>query len=866
MRTEDIEVLSKSITKMTYPFVAAYPDALQQKVNNLHIRMLGLYSRREDIQISYPMGDLTEKGNKELRDILSEYQDALTERRNELANEPDKHKLEMSFLDNALYNLNSMSRGENTIGTENQTSLNELMNKLPEGIKQIDSEEELEELEELQEKVPLYKCAEMALRSQKNADDIRKAEADENVTEERLQNLERERNEINQEAREAFGVLRDQADSEEMKAQFEYGNELDLDEFIDDSLKPAIDELDSKLPEVEESEENLEEELRDTVDPNAIQRNGQAAAQDLSRSRKQHATEAFIRNSNASWNEQGRRNAKDHGRPETEFTTEELKQAQEYERVTNKHENAKFTDPEVLKQQEAQRSKIIQDRSSWFRLNPDKVPVSGGEAKETKEGMQPKAEEMKNGQPDGSKPNMAQPRTQKPQYSQYTPQQIQQFVNFYDNKQRTAVNIYQTAEIDRRNAVMALQAMPKTVNSGIQDVRARQGTFYSKMQDLRLGQNYNAAKSPAYYSMEQALTKVIELNEKSSPAEIKKAYKDLQDTTSDYMKEYGGFGSSFRSQGTKMNLNTAKELNSLAGTALSSYNIRAGQDAQVSEAYDKFRGSLEKFASLKIQPDGKEKPASIAEIGQAYSQLANDGKKLAAFTINDPNTGFMVNSFNDAKFNYFAEGLRGIPVKLPLAYAPALVQMQRNSVIYGLQQQNAAKPEQMNNDNTKVPSLKEDPKAIPQDPQYDSLTNEAQRKNYFVAGWAFIAAGGMSEEQKAKHDKLFKSYMNPVKPDGTPDTELAESRRQGIEEARKEALKDSVRLRDDMFEGNKMFEKSSGKVYSENTEKKALADIMGEKLKAIDKEASRSREVTNARQKKAEQNRLSPQKVDSFSM
>ncbi len=119
---------------------------------------------------------------------------------------------------------------------------------------------------------------------------------------------------------------------------------------------------------------------------------------------------------------------------------------------------------------------------------------------------------------------------------------------------------------------------------------------------------------------------------------------------------------------------------------------------------------------------------------------------------------------------------------------------------------------------------------------YNSLKNEQERLDFFVACWATAAAGGMTKEMGEEHDRLFREYISPRNPDGSLNTKLAEERMLGIYNARHEAHLEAEKVRQQtMRASGQMQQAQPAGAFIRYAEESRLAGIMDQVADAAGK-------------------------------
>ena len=135
---------------------------------------------------------------------------------------------------------------------------------------------------------------------------------------------------------------------------------------------------------------------------------------------------------------------------------------------------------------------------------------------------------------------------------------------------------------------------------------------------------------------------------------------------------------------------------------------------------------------------------------------------------------------------------------------------------------------------------------------YNSLKNEQERLDFFVACWATAAAGGMTKEMGQEHDRLFREYISPRNPDGSLNEKLAQERMLGIYSARHEAHLQAERVRQQVMQttGETVPVRPAG-AYAGYVEEVRLARFMDQVAGAAEKGAYRNISLSELEKKVA---------------
>lgn len=135
---------------------------------------------------------------------------------------------------------------------------------------------------------------------------------------------------------------------------------------------------------------------------------------------------------------------------------------------------------------------------------------------------------------------------------------------------------------------------------------------------------------------------------------------------------------------------------------------------------------------------------------------------------------------------------------------------------------------------------------------YNSLKNEQERLDFFVACWATAVAGGMTKEMGQEHDRLFREYISPRNPDGSLNEKLAQERMHWIYSARHEAHLEAERVRQQVMQttGETVPVRPAG-AYAGYAEETRLAGIMDQVAGAAEKGAYRNISLSELEKKVA---------------
>ena len=716
MNRKEFKQFTQSIGKMLNHFAFAYQNKLAESLDEYERDNIQISIKRDDNLYFDADDNITEAGKEALKRTINRYRLIVKERMEQLENDGiDKHRLEAAFLKNVSYNLDRMEAGKYTVGTENQTEANQILNGLPSILKEIEGEDDLEEMEKLQESVPLDKAVEAAYESQRAADQLREA-GQENP--EALESLKQASRAADENALNIFVELEQKSDTKEMKSLFDAKDELTKEDgFLKKTLSPTIKKMRTKLhPEREAAAEST----------------------------------------------QGKR--------------------------------------------------------------------------------EPSPQEMQD------------------RYH-YSEAEISERIEKLKKEKSSAEDLGRMVENDRRMVGMTLQAIPDGPRTAWNDIKLRQESFQKRLNELEKFRKDYKEDSQAFTRMENALKGVLELNEKSTPDEIRNAYKELDKAAEGYQNEHGGMKRIFHRSAGKKCLGIADELRSMVKNASLSYNMARHLDHQMEEPYKNYYQAMQDFSGLKIMTD-KEPTSKVHDLGMNYLKLAQAGDKLSPHLSMLPGMTSMVNTFNADKYKHVFERTAKLGDNVRIGELPGQYDTsisQWSEVLAKQKEANKAYEQNIRN-------------------QYASLGDEGLRRDFFTAAWTAEADKSLTIDQQKAYAKLFQEYMNPMKEDGkTPDQELAQSRRKGIEELQNNYSKDQVSLKADFMEEAGLESKAEpakegtaqqkedtaaqkegtaqqkdNRIFTSQKANKAIAGIISRNLQEVDK-AAEAREAAAEAEKEAQQ-------------
>ena len=445
-------------------------------------------------------------------------------------------------------------------------------------------------------------------------------------------------------------------------------------------------------------------------------------------------------------------------------------------------------------------------------------------------------------------------------------------------KQKTIGQIADGAEKHRQMATMALATMPEGTGLYRQDLKVRQQRVEKQFdQMVKNGQKYiqsgkeNPELNELLYCMKVVFRKNSDVN-MNDPESARKAYSNLQKAAEKFEKKNSGFNP-FRSREDKNLLDIAADMKSLAQAGKASITMLSEQDRQAMNDYDNYREALRSFNTLKIKPDSAgQKPATIGEITRGYKKLADAGRKMSKYVINDKNLRSMMDTFNDQQYQAFSQQTKGLDPQKSFSGA---------TEAYDPQVQNLRKEYQKVFEQE---SRNYDAKMQEQENIREGLKNcktEKEKEDYILAGWTKLANGELTKNQEAGYDRALADYLNPLDGNQKQDRALAESRIKGLEKIREDHARNSIRLSDDLFDEKGGVRKNvkPGETMTQDSAKMKVLPTIREKLGpaiAKSEETYRKQAAEEAKQRAANRQQnstrrysrteMKPSKADSFTI